>query len=64
MGPTAAEIIGATEISNFAMQVINAFMSRYTGMDIETIEEETDRDNFLGPQAAMDKGLIDRILER
>lgn len=47
-----------------AVQVINRFLSRFTGMTTDEIEVETDRDNFLGPQAAIDKGVIDRVLER
>lgn len=45
-------------------QVINKFLSKFTGMTTDEIEVETDRDNFLGPQAAIEKGVIDRILER
>ena len=48
----------------FAVQVINRFLSRFTGMTTDEIEVETDRDNFLGPQAAIEKGVIDRVLER
>ena len=48
----------------FAVQVINRFLSRFTGMTTDEIEVETDRDNFLGPQAAIDKGVIDKVLER
>lgn len=47
-----------------AVQVINRFLSRFTGMTTDEIEVETDRDNFLGPQAAIEKGVIDRVLER
>lgn len=46
------------------LQVINAFFSRFTGMTTEEVEEETDRDNFLGPETAINKGIIDRILTR
>ena len=45
-------------------QVINQFLSRYTGMSTDEIEVETDRDNFLGPEAAIEKGVIDRVLAR
>lgn len=45
-------------------QVINRFLSKFTGMTTDEIEVETDRDNFLGPEAAIDKGVIDQILAR
>ena len=48
----------------YAVQVINKFLSKFTGMTTDEIEVETDRDNFLGPQAAIEKGVIDRVLER
>ena len=47
-----------------AAQVINRFLSKFTGMSTDDIEIETDRDNFLGPQAAIEKGVIDRVLQR
>ena len=46
------------------VQVINRFLSKFTGMTTDEIEVETDRDNFLGPEAAIDKGVIDKILAR
>lgn len=33
-------------------------------MTTDEVEIETDRDNFLGPQTAIEKGVIDRVLER
>lgn len=47
-----------------SMQVINRFLSKFTGMSTDDIEVETDRDNFLGPEAAIDKGVIDKVLAR
>lgn len=47
-----------------SMQVINRFLSKFTGMSTDEIEVETDRDNFLGPEAAIDKGVIDKVLAR
>ncbi len=50
-------------VSSFT-QVINRFLSKFTGMSTDDIEVETDRDNFLGPEAAIDKGVIDKVLAR
>ncbi len=46
------------------VQVINRFLSKFTGMSTYDIEVETDRDNFLGPEAAIDIGVIDKVLAR
>ena len=33
-------------------------------MTLEKIEQETDRDNYLSPQQAIDMGLIDNIIDK
>ncbi len=43
---------------------LNAILSRHTGQPIETIARDTDRDNFMGPAAAVAYGLIDSMIER
>ena len=42
---------------------LNAILSRHTGQPIETIARDTDRDNFMGPDAALAYGLIDSTIE-
>ncbi|KAL3150216.1 hypothetical protein ABBQ32_000075 [Trebouxia sp. C0010 RCD-2024] len=63
MGSADEVNIQASEL-NRTMKVINRFLSRFTGMTTDEIEVETDRDNFLSPQTAIEKGVIDRILQR
>jgi len=41
---------------------LNAIMAHYTGQPIETIERDTDRDNFLSAEQARDYGIIDKVL--
>lgn len=41
---------------------LNQLMSVHTGQSLETIERDTDRDNFLSAFEAVDYGLIDRVL--
>lgn len=41
---------------------LNKALADHTGQDIETIERDTDRDNFLGAEAAKEYGLIDEVL--
>ena len=41
---------------------LNQIMMHHTGQDLETIERDTDRDNFMSGQTAADYGLIDSVL--
>ncbi|MBU5468250.1 ATP-dependent Clp endopeptidase proteolytic subunit ClpP [Virgibacillus sp. MSJ-26] len=45
-------------------ETINRILSERTGQPIETIDRDTDRDNFMSAQAAAEYGLIDKVLER
>lgn len=42
-------------------KTINKILSENTGADIETIEKDTDRDNFMSAEEAKKYGLIDKI---
>jgi len=41
---------------------LNEMLAKHTGKDIETIERDTDRDNFLSADSAVDYGLVDQVL--
>ncbi|WP_018228266.1 ATP-dependent Clp endopeptidase proteolytic subunit ClpP [Methyloversatilis universalis] len=41
---------------------LNTIMSQHTGQPIETIERDTDRDNFLSAEQAREYGIIDKVL--
>jgi len=41
---------------------LNQMLADHTGQTIETIDRDTDRDNFLSAEAARDYGLIDQVL--
>lgn len=43
---------------------LNRVLSKHTGQTIEKIQQDTDRDNFMGGEAAVNYGIIDRVLER
>ncbi|MEL0630650.1 ATP-dependent Clp endopeptidase proteolytic subunit ClpP [Psychromonas aquatilis] len=45
-------------------QRMNELLAFHTGKDIDVIAKDTDRDNFLRPQEAVDYGLVDSILTR
>mgnify|MGYP001305469173 FL=1 len=59
----------ATEIEIHAKHIlrtrdkINRILAKNTGQPLEVIERDTDRDNFMTAQEALEYGLIDKIIE-
>tara|TARA_B100000029_G_scaffold507835_1_gene593363 strand:- start:856 stop:1446 length:591 start_codon:yes stop_codon:yes gene_type:complete len=53
--------IAANEILRLKKK-INGMLSEMTGQDIETLEKDTDRDNIMTPEQALEYGLIDKII--
>ncbi len=43
---------------------MNTILAERTGQDIETIRRDTDRDNYMTAQQALEYGLIDKIIEK
>jgi ATP-dependent Clp protease protease subunit len=43
---------------------LNEMMAQHTGQPIETIDRDTDRDNFMGAEDAVKYGLVDRVLKK
>jgi ATP-dependent Clp protease protease subunit len=43
---------------------LNKILAKNTGKDLAQIEKDTDRDNFLTAQAALEYGLIDKVIEK
>jgi ATP-dependent Clp protease protease subunit len=68
--PSAGFSGQATDIDIHAKEVLelkrrlNAIMARHTGQTVEKIEQDLERDNFMGGEEAVAYGLIDTILER
>ena len=60
----------ATDIQIHANHIIhirermNTLLSEYTGQPLETIQKDTERDNYMTAQQAKEYGLIDDILTR
>ncbi len=60
----------ATDISIQAREMLatrerlNRILSNHTGQPIEKIQVDTERDNFMGAEAAIAYGLIDTMLEK
>ncbi len=63
VGGQAADIeIHAREIIKIRQQ-LNEILAADTGKPLERIERDTERDFFMGPEEAIEYGLIDRIIE-
>ena len=59
----------ATDIDIHAKEILavrdrlNTILSKHTGQPMDTIQNDTDRDNFMSGQDAVKYGLIDAVLE-
>ncbi len=59
----------ATDIDIHAREIlyvrerVNQILARHTGQDIETIQKDTERDNFMAADQAREYGIIDTVLE-
>ncbi|MCF6210005.1 MAG: ATP-dependent Clp endopeptidase proteolytic subunit ClpP [Gammaproteobacteria bacterium] len=58
----------ATDIEIHAKEILlvrerlNKILARHTGQPLETIQQDTDRDNFMGGEKSVAYGLIDQVL--
>ena len=43
---------------------LNEILAKHTGQTVERIERDSDRDNFMDAEAAVEYGLIDTVLEK
>lgn len=48
----------------YLKQRLNQMLAQHTGQSVETIERDTDRDNFLSAADAVKYGLVDQVLEK
>ena len=60
----ASDIKIRAELILRTRDMLNRILSERTGKPIETIEKDTDRDNFMTAEQALEYGLIDRILTK
>ena len=58
----------ATDIDIHAKEILyirerlNQILASHTGQSLETIQNDTERDNFMSAEAAKEYGLIDNVL--
>ncbi|WP_269434593.1 ATP-dependent Clp endopeptidase proteolytic subunit ClpP [Aliidiomarina indica] len=43
---------------------LNRLLAEHTGQDIERVAQDTDRDNFMSAETAMNYGIVDKVLEK
>ncbi len=60
----ATDIQIAAEHISHTKQRLNTILANNTGKSIEQIAIDTDRDNWLTAQQALDYGLVDRIIDK
>ncbi len=46
----------------YLRQRLNEIMAKHTGQTVDRISRDTDRDNFLSADEAVQYGLVDRVL--
>ena len=56
-------MIHANYITN-KKHLLNEILAERTGQSLETVTRDTERDNFMTAQEALEYGLIDRIIEK
>ena len=61
-GQTSDISIAAKEILRWR-RTINEILSKHSGQSIEQLEKDSDRDNYMTAQEAMDYGLVDEVIE-
>ena len=44
--------------------MLNQLLAEHTGQKLETIKKDTERDNFMTAQQALEYGLIDKIITK
>jgi ATP-dependent Clp protease, protease subunit len=48
----------------FLKQRLNEMLAKHTGQPVDRIERDTDRDNFLSAESAVEYGLVDKVLNK
>ena len=43
---------------------LNKIMSKHSGKNLQQVEKDTDRDNFMSAEQALAYGLIDKVIEK
>jgi ATP-dependent Clp protease protease subunit len=64
MEGTAEEILIHVKEFRKIKEKLNAILLKHTGHPLEKVNQDTDRDNFMSAEEALNYRLIDRVIER
>ena len=59
----ASDVARTVEFMFDLKKRLNGILSKHTGKDLETVDRDADRDNYMSSHEAADYGLVDRVLE-
>ncbi len=59
-----SDVLIRTELLVRTKKMLNEILAKNTGKSIKVIEKDTDRDNFMTAEQALEYGIIDKIIER
>lgn len=59
----ASDVLIRTQLLLRTKKTLNELLAQNTGRSMEEIERDTDRDNFMTAEQALEYGLIDKIIE-
>src|SRR5690554_557462 len=48
----------------YIKEKLNRLLSEHTGQEFDRVAKDTDRDNFMSSQQALDYGIVDKVLEK
>ena len=60
----ATEILIAADHIKWTRENLNRILAENTGKPLEQIEKDTDRDNFMTAEEAMNYGLVDKVITK
>ena len=60
---TASDVERTVEFMFELKKRLNGILSKHTGKDLDAVDRDADRDNYMSAQEAADYGLVDRVLE-
>ena len=60
---TASDVERTVEFMFELKKRLNGILSKHTVKDLDTVDRDADRDNYMSAQEAADYGLVDRVLE-
>ena len=62
-GSTPDVLIQVKELEDLN-QRLHGILARHTGQTVKKVARDTERDNFMDPEQAVDYGLVDKVLEK